>query len=189
MAHRPDNQVVERARSGDQQAYRRLYETHRPRVYATVSRFVRNEADAQDLVQVTFIRAFQALEHFRGDAAFSTWITRIALNVSHSHHEWASAGKRRLDPAAHPWPEPSASTDPEHRLYQRECRRQALGMIRSLPRRYRRVMAMRYVSDYSYSEIEAELEVPIGTVKTWLWRGRQILKDKDRADSIQADTA
>lgn len=133
---------------------------------------------------MTFIRAFQGLDGFRGDAAFSTWITRIALNVSHSHHQWRSAQKRQMDPEAAAFAAPSAACDPEHRVHQAECRRRVLQMIRSLPKRYRRAMALRYVSDCSYAEIESALAVPIGTVKTWLWRGRQILRDREDAGEV-----
>ena len=186
MTSRPDVQTVERAKTGDQRAYRLLYETHRPRVYSTVIRYVRNEADAEDLVQMTFIRAFEGIGRFRGDAAFSTWITRIALNVSHSHHQWVSAQKRCASPGFEAWPEPVSPDDPEQALHLSECRRQVLRMIRSLPRRYRRAMALRYVSDCSYAEIEATMAIPIGTVKTWLWRGRQILKETTEQDRPEA---
>ena len=187
MRHRQESKTIELARSGDQHAFRALYQTHRPRVYATVYRFVRNDADAEDLVQVTFLKAFQGMARFRGEAAFSTWITRIALNVSHSHHEWVSAQKRCAPQPDRPQREPISNDDPEQALYAAECRRRVLQLIRRLPRKYRRVMAMRYVADYSYAEIEAALSVPMGTVKTWLWRGRQLLRE--HADPERARAA
>ena len=177
MANISERHVIESALRGDQRAFRLLYLGHFSRIYATVIRYVGNETDAEDLVQITFVRAFQGLAGFRGDASFATWLTRIAMNVCRSHHQWRSAQKRRVDVAAVAGCAVSGG-NPEQCLYLKECRNSVVGLIHSLPARYQRAMHMRYVQDRTYAEIQSALGIPIGTVKTWLWRGRQILKDR-----------
>ncbi len=186
MEHLSEERTIESARNGDQQAFGLIYRNHFPRILATVVRCVADRADAEDLVQITFLRAFQCLDGFRGDASFSTWLTRIAMNACRSHHQWLSAQKRRVDVAAVAHWTASAADDPEQQLYLNECRRQVIGLIHSLPVRYQRAMHMRYVQDRTYSEIRSVLNIPMGTVKTWLWRGRQILMDRVGPDPGQA---
>ena len=173
MTQRVEQEIIQRALLGDQQAYSDLYRTHRDRIIATVAQRTNDRDDIDDLVQQTFIRAFRALPKFRGDSAFSTWLTRIALNVCHTHFE-----QRRnvlpLDTLEHgsepagrcrkPWP--------DQILQRKQQVGQVVREIDALPDRYRRALQLHYIEDRPYAEVVERLGAPSGTIKTWLHRGR-----------------
>jgi RNA polymerase sigma-70 factor (ECF subfamily) len=174
-----DRELVRRALEGDQRAFAGLYRTHHPRVYRIIICRTEDRDEAEDLVQVTFMRAFQALESFRGDAAFSTWLTQIALNVCASHRraqrvrqDWLK-GLEDLDAA--PRRERKTLEDPEEATRRRERQELVAQGIQALPAPYREAMWLRYVQDRSYLEITQALQAPMGTVKTWLCRARRQL--------------
>ena len=139
--------------------------------------------DSEGVVQVTFVRAFQSLGKFRGEAAFSTWLTRIALNVANSHQRsWWTRSQRFLEGEdvdtclSVDWDQVQ-SESLEDALEKKELRERLLNGIAGLPSQYREAMWLRYVKELSYKEITRELGVPMGTVKTWLCRGRRHLTD------------
>ncbi len=186
MLQTDETQLVQKARSGDRDAFTQLYRRHVQRVYAVVVSWTRDRDLADDLVQVAFVRAYERLGGFRCEAAFSTWMTRIALNVCYSHYQAEQARQRWTQ--AFEVAEISLtrrSEDPEDVLFEKERRELVMREIRSLPEDCRSVMWLRYVEDYSYAEIQAELDLPMGTVKTWLWRGRQVLKGSFQESGAQ----
>lgn len=170
-----EKDTIRKALEGDEKAFEILYKNHRQRVYAVVARRTQNQDEVEDLVQVAFIRAFQGLPAFRGEAAFSTWLTRIAMNVCVSHYH----SRRVYDTRLNTYREGTAGfprvEDPEMALLRKEARSMVINGIESLPTRYRNAMWLRYVEGKSYDEIGSQLQVPMGTVKTWLYRGRQLL--------------
>ena len=174
--------LVRRAIDGDAAAFGVLYRACHEQIYATMVRRTSDPETAQDLVQTAFLKAYGALGTYRGEAAFATWLTQIALNVHKSHFRKQQVRRRWIkvtdDPAAlaDATRLPVAGENPEvsvERSQQRELVRKS---IRALPDRYRRVVWMRYVRDWSYEEITLALQIPMGTVKTWLNRGRYQLK-------------
>ncbi len=188
-----EHEVVRRARMGDRRAFESLYSAHFARIHATVSARTRNRDDVDDLVQVAFIRAFEGMRTFRGEAALSTWLTRIALNVCNSHHQSESARRRALKALASStsgglrgWGG-SECEIPDAVLSRKETRDRVARWISGLPSRCRSAMWLRYVEDRSYAEIQAELGVPSGTIKTWLWRGRTLLRDGVHGDAGEGD--
>lgn len=173
MAPSEELAVIVRARAGDGSAFERLYRAHVGRVQAVVAGRTKCRDDVEDLVQVVFIRAYEGLHRFRGEAAFSTWLTRIAMNVCASHYEaqcvrekWAWA-EEAMGPG---WAE-----DPEALALARECKTIVQEGIGRLPAPCREAMWLRHVEARSYAEIERAMAVPMGTVKTWLHRGRALL--------------
>ena len=180
MAPNEEQTMVLKARMGDGIAFGKLYKANVARIYAIVASHTKNKDDIDDLVQIAFIKAYQGLNRFRGDAAFSTWLTRIAMNVCLSHCESQSV-RRKWTTYFHT-PEgmqkiaPSCTQDPETALHARESQHLVRRSIQTLPQQYREVMRLRYIEDYSYAEIEKAMQVPIGTVKTWLYRGRVLLR-------------
>ena len=180
MSHREEGRIVLRARTGDRTAFGHLYKVHFPGIHATVSRRKRNRDEVDDLVQVTFVRAFLGLKAFRGDSAFSTWLTRIALNMCNSHYRASRERRQWIEQFSHTVADELHSTageNPEESMHRKQRREIVMRHIRALPANYRGAMWLRYVEDFSYTEIETKLQVPMGTVKTWLWRGRQLLKE------------
>ncbi len=189
MTRTEEAQLIERALGGSQTAFSELYETYRANVVGVVRRRASDPDVVEDLIQQTFIRAFRSLPRFREDSAFGTWITRIAINVCLSH--------RRSEKIRKDWMElledleyaKAAITDssrwetPEDVIQRNERRDIVINGINQLPERYRKAMWLRYVKDSSYEEISHALEVPMGTVKTWLNRARhQLSRDFRRMD-------
>ena len=174
-------QLIRDAVDGSDAAYRKLYETYHSNVVAVVRRRVSDPDVVEDLIQQSFIRAFNALPTFRGDSAFGTWITRIAINVCLSHkrservrQNWVTL-LEDVEYAKAAMSEATREESPEAYVQNRERRELVLQGIDRLPERYRKAIWLRYVKDLSYEEIVQTLEVPMGTVKTWLNRARRQL--------------
>jgi RNA polymerase sigma-70 factor (ECF subfamily) len=183
MSKIEEQELIHRTLRGDQDAFESLYRRHFPRTWAIVSHRVWNREDVEDLVQTTFMQAYVGLEGFRGEAAFSTWLTQIALNVCASHRRSRQAWRSWLETVADPasegrqgW-EPRRPAGPEEALYRRECQALVRQAVEGLPDTCREAVRMRYVEDRSYAEIAQALQAPIGTVKTYLHRGRRQLKE------------
>ena len=174
--------LVRRAIDGDAAAFGVLYRACHEQIYATMVRRTSDPETAQDLVQTAFLKAYGALGSYRGEAAFATWLTQIALNVHKSHFRKQQVRRRWIkvtdDPAAlaDATRMPVAGENPEFSVERSQQRELVRKSIRALPARYRKVVWMRYVRDWSYEEITLALQIPMGTVKTWLNRGRYQLK-------------
>ncbi len=174
--------LVRRAIDGDAAAFGVLYRACHEQIYATMVRRTSDPETAQDLVQTAFLKAYGALGTYRGEAAFATWLTQIALNVHKSHFRKQQVSRRWIkvtdDPAAlaDATRMPVAGENPEVSVARSQQRELVRKSIRALPARYRKVVWMRYVRDWSYEEITLALQIPMGTVKTWLNRGRYQLK-------------
>jgi RNA polymerase sigma-70 factor (ECF subfamily) len=157
-----------------------------------IARRVSDRDLTEDLVQTTFLRAFRSLNTYRGDAAFSTWLTQIALNVFKSHLRAQRVRQTWVHETEDPERatgidrEPAPCENPEQVMQQKERRKLVIQGIRSLPARYRKAVWLRYIKDWSYEEITQALQVPMGTVKTRLCRGRRQLKGEFRKLGLQA---
>ena len=176
-----EKELVARSREGDREAFASLYERHLPRIRATVSQRTRRMDDVDDLVQNTFVRAYLGLQGFRGEAAFSTWLTQIAMNLCASHAQSERALANRIATVSEAesefretW-EPGWIGNPEDTFHRKENRNLVREGIRGLPRPYREALTLRFVEDRSYEEITVELQVPMGTVKSWIHRGKRQL--------------
>lgn len=176
MAPSAEIELVKEAKAGDLEAFDTLYKTHQPRIYHTIlSRS--HPDDVDDLVQVTFLRAFECLTRFRGESAFSTWLTRIALNVCNT--QWRTRAVQQSRYVSVDVTESVADFEtPDMGLQRAEFEAIVRDVIVHLPEKYRRAIWLHYVLDHSYEDITKILKVPVGTVKTWLNRGRQELKQR-----------
>ena len=178
--------LVRRAIDGDTAAFGDLYRACHEQIYATMVRRTSDPEIARDLVQTAFLRAYSALGSYRGDAAFTTWLTQIALNVHRSHFRKQQVRRKWTtetdDPAAlvEAARLPAEGENPESTVERKQQRELVRKSIRALPARYRKVIWLRYVRDWSYEEITRALQIPMGTVKTWLNRGRCQLKGEFR---------
>jgi len=178
-----ERDLVRRTIEGDIGAFNSLYRQHHPRILATLIGRTRNRHDAEDLMQVTFLRAYNGLAGFRGEAAFSTWLMQIALNVCTTHlrakqarRSWQETIEDTQLGYRDTW-EPARTERPDDALNRKECREMLEEGISTLPKQYRHAVRMRYVQDRSYAEIARELGVPMGTLKTWLHRARHQLQE------------
>ncbi len=182
MTRNQEQQLIRDALHGSDAAYRQLYETYHSNVVAVVRRRVSDPDVVDDLIQQSFIRAFNALPTFRGESAFGTWITRIAINVCLSHkrservrRNWVTL-LEDVEYAKAAMSEAARQAGPDVDIQTRERRELVHQGINRLPERYRKAIWLRYVKDFSYEEIVQTLEVPMGTVKTWLNRARRQLE-------------
>lgn len=183
-----DTQFIERLRAGEAAAFDRLVQERSSEVYALLYRLTEDREEARDLTQETFLRVFQSIDRFRGDADLKTWIYRIALNQARNRWRWWRRRRRdvtvSLDAEFGRDEQPlharlrDSGIDPEQEALRREREMALRNALRTLGRSYREVVILRDVEGLSYEEVAAALEISIGTVKSRLSRGRQELRRK-----------
>jgi len=179
-----NNTLIERALSGDQKACELLVERYQMGIYNLIYQMIKNREETEDLVQETFIKAFNALGSYNRQFAFSTWLYKIAYNNSID-----AIRKKKL--RTQPLDKPIRTRDgevqqqigsdapsPEHDYLYEERVRLIRDYIDSLPEAYRVVIVMRHQEERSYEEIGELLDIPLGTVKARLFRAREMLKKK-----------
>jgi RNA polymerase sigma-70 factor (ECF subfamily) len=167
----PDEVWVARALESPE-AFEELVRRYQRRIFAYVLRHTNNRDNAEDLVQETFLRAFRSLRTFREGAAFGPWIYKIAVNVCISAHQ-AQKPVESIEDEAETFR--SALGNPEHDTLQRQSEEAVATALNNLPADYRQAMLLRHINGLSYQEIAEVMQVPLGTVKTWLFRGREQL--------------
>jgi RNA polymerase sigma-70 factor (ECF subfamily) len=182
-----DEQFLERLRRGDAAAYERLVAEHSGDVYALLFRLTNDSEEARDLTQETFLRAFQSIDRFRGDASLKTWIYRIAINQARNRWRWWRRRKREvtvsLDATDDQNQQPLAATlpsenslNPEQETLAREREAQLRAALLGLRSAFRESVVLRDVEGFSYEEIAEMLQISIGTVKSRIARGRLELR-------------
>lgn len=179
-----DEELVRRARERDEAAVRAITQRYNRRLFRVARSILRDDAEAEDVVQETYVRAFTGLEHFRGDAAFGTWITRIAMNEAlgrlrkrHPTVDWATYGENRTQAEIIDFPISAASNDPERTMAQGEIRAVLEHAIDELPDAFRAVFVARIVEGMSVEETADLFGLQAETVKTRLHRARNLLRD------------
>jgi RNA polymerase sigma-70 factor, ECF subfamily len=172
----PDRTLVERAAAGDDDAFGELVGRHQVGVFNLARALTGADEDAEDVAQETFVRVFRGLGRFRGESAFRTWLYRIAVNVARSHGRRRGARQAVWQPLPEAGPEPadSGAADPEADAIRRQAIDAALG---ALADDMRAAVLLRDVEGLEYAEIAAALGVPIGTVESRIFRGRQRLRE------------
>jgi RNA polymerase sigma-70 factor (ECF subfamily) len=183
-----ESQFIERLRAGDTAAFERLVEERSNDVYVLLFRLTEDAEEARDLTQETFLRVFQSIARFRGDADLKTWIYRIAINQARNRWRWWRRRRRdstfSLDLQDENHEQPlsarlqSASLNPEQETLARERETALRNALRTLGRSYRETVILRDVEGLSYEEIAATLEISVGTVKSRIARGRLELRRK-----------
>lgn len=187
-----DEALALAARQGDESAFATLVTRHQGRVYRTLYAMVADADEAQDLAQEVFLKVYRALPGYRGDAAFTTWLHRLTVNVG---LDWLRAQKRRpvqvpLEPPAddeRPRLQiPDAGPGPEEATLQNERRRRLAQAVRDLSPSYREVILRYHFQNLSYQEIAEQLGAPERTVETRLYRARaqlrQVLGENEGGD-------
>lgn len=182
-----DLQLVERVRQGDKQAYGLLVEKYRRKVIRLLSRMVRNADDLEDIAQETFIKAYRALPQFRGDAAFYTWLYRIAVNTAKNHLVSRGKEMRTLsDQAVNEDDEPDERlmaqeiATPETELLSKQVAIAVNQAVDALPEELRQAITLREIEGMSYEEISESMDCPIGTVRSRIFRAREAIAAKLR---------
>jgi RNA polymerase sigma-70 factor, ECF subfamily len=179
-----DVEVVRRARTRDQAAIRAILQSNNRRLYRLARGILRNDSEAEDVVQETYVRAFTHLEDFRGDSSLATWLGRIAINEAlgrlrrqRSNVEWTSLPPGTLEAQIIPFPLSAASEDPEKSMAQREIQHVVEHAIDELPEAFRIVFITRVIEGMNVEETAKILELKPETVKTRLHRARTMLRE------------
>ncbi len=186
-----DQNLIRASLSGDRRAFETLYHKYQSQIYGTLAQRMSDRDTIDDLMQDTFFRAYRSLHTFKGQAAFSTWLTQIALNVYRSHLRSQQVRQNWVHQTEDPEIVHNVIRDlipdalPDQIVEKRERIQLVHQSIQNLPERYRKAMWLRYVMDWSYEEITQALRVPLGTVKTWLCRARRQLKSEFRKLGLQ----
>jgi|SRR5918998_1280177 RNA polymerase sigma-70 factor (ECF subfamily) len=167
-------ELAVRASAGDAGAFRQLVREHSGLVYRVALRIV-GPQEAQDASQEAWIRAWRNIENFRGDSAFSTWLYRITVNTCLSARRKESRRKEREygGDGLLFLPEPSGGdADPEAAALTAQQREELLAALEHVRAEHRAALVLRHMEGLSYSEIAQILDVPDGTAKGWVSRGR-----------------
>jgi RNA polymerase sigma-70 factor, ECF subfamily len=176
-----DAELVRRALSRDEAAVRSIMQANNRRLYRLARGILRNDAEAEDVVQDTYVRAFTHLEQFRGDSSLSTWLSRIAMNEALGRLRRQKPGVEWSEleaPQARIIPFPLASSDdPEKSMAQREIRDVVEHAIDELPEPFRLVFITRVIEGMNVEETAEILGLKPETVKTRLHRARNLLRD------------
>ena len=174
----PEQSLIQRAQKGDPEAFATLVDEHQRYVYNLALRVVRDENEALDLTQETFVRAWTALPNFRGQSQFRTWLYRITTNLCYNRLPGLRRSLNDLGDDVLPEVVESEDTasNPLRVLESNEIRIQLHQAIDQLDANYKILIVMRYHDELSYEEIASLLNLPLGTVKTGLFRAREKLR-------------
>jgi RNA polymerase sigma-70 factor, ECF subfamily len=180
-----DHSLVEACRAGQTEAFGVLVERYQDRLFQMIRRLDGSPEDAKDILQDTFLRAFQKLDQFHGESSFYTWVYRIAVNLALSGYRrqrvraWlgqkSQGGARHEDPA-----DESAAADPTYSIEQAERERLVQSALGQLGPEHRAVVVLKDFDGRRYEEISAILKIPVGTVRSRLHRARCELRDRLR---------
>jgi RNA polymerase sigma-70 factor (ECF subfamily) len=178
-----DAELVRRALGRDEAAVRAIITANNRKLYRLARGILRNDGEAEDVVQETYVRAFTHLEDFRGDSSLATWLARIAMNEALGRLrrrrpgvEWSSLPEGVLEAQIIQFPLASAD-DPEKSMAQREIQRVVEQAIDELPEAFRLVFITRVIEGMNVEETAEILGLKAETVKTRLHRARNLLRD------------
>jgi RNA polymerase sigma-70 factor (ECF subfamily) len=181
MTENVDLELVRRVQRGDSAAFDLLVRKYQHRVVALIGRYVHDWSEAQDVAQDTFLRAYRALGNFRGDAQFSTWLHRIAVNTAKNHlvaHKRRPPGEDIDIEDAEQFESALRLRDndtPERELMRQEMEQTVMRAVEALPEELRAAITLREVEGLSYEEIAQQMQCPIGTVRSRIFRAREAI--------------
>lgn len=182
-----DQQLVERAQGGDKHAFEVLVAKYQRKMARLLSRFIRDQAEIEDVAQEAFIKAYRALPLFRGDSAFYTWLYRIAINTAKNY--LVAQGRRAPTSTEFDAEEAEGFEDatqlrdintPESLLQSKQTGATINAAMAALPEELRSAILLREIEGLSYEEIAVEMACPIGTVRSRIFRAREAVAEKLR---------
>lgn len=180
-----DEELVAKSRDGDIDAFEELVHRYERKIYTIAYRLIGNRDDANDLAQEAFLKAFQGIKNFRGEASFQTWLCRITTNVCRDEIR-----KRCRKPVDHlddaiildegevTRQVATQEPGPEELFEQKELSEQIQKIINTLSPDFRLALVLRDIQGFSYEEISEQLDCSLGTVKSRISRARSYLKEK-----------
>lgn len=173
-----DLALVKQAQNGDIKAFELLVQRYQQKVGGVISKLIKDYHEIQDITQDVFIKVYKALPNFRGDSAFYTWIYRIAINTAKNH--LVSRGRRIQNSDIEPSDaehysggfEKQNFDTPDAEYERQEIEKVVHDSISELPEDLKRAIVLREVDGLSYEEIAEEMDCPIGTVRSRIFRAR-----------------
>lgn len=169
-----EKSLIKAACNGDSKAFAKILSTYERRVRNLGCRFFKNELDCDDFVQDVFIKVYNGLSSFRGEAKFSTWLMRIAYNTA------INSINRKKDSV--PLPEDFEILDPDAGPEEQHLRSITAQVIRNaikeLPERFGTCLDLYFFCDMSYNEISKITELPVNTIKSHVFRAKKLLKER-----------
>lgn len=181
-----DQLLVERVQKGDKRAFDLLVGKYQHKIVSLISRYVSDHAEALDVAQEAFIKAYKAIGRFRGDSAFYTWMYRIAINTAKNHLVSQSRRPPSSDVDAQDAEQFHVDTrlkdraSPEHELLKEEIERTIHDAISELPDDLRVAITLREMEGMSYEDIATTMDCPIGTVRSRIFRAREAIDGRLR---------
>lgn len=182
-----DQKLVERAQKGDKHAFDLLVQKYQRKLGRLLSRYIRDQAEVEDVAQEAFIKAFRALPSFRGDSAFYTWLYRIGINTAKNY--LVAQGRRAPTSTGFDSEEAETFDDadqlrdnntPESMLHSKQIGETVNAAMEALPEELRTAIVLRELEGLSYEEIARIMDCPIGTVRSRIFRAREAVAAKLR---------
>ncbi len=177
---RDDSALIQICLDGEPGAFDTLVSRHHRGIYNMVYRMLGNAEDASDVTQETFLRAYTRLETFKPGHSFLAWVRRIASNLAIDHLRRRGTPELSLDQRLENGgqiADDSPAASPAERLEMAESSQRVLAAVQELPPKQRAVLVLRHVEGLKLQEIAKTLRMPIGTVKTMLFRGRTAVRE------------
>jgi RNA polymerase sigma-70 factor (ECF subfamily) len=171
-----ERELVERCRRGDEGAFQELVDRYKDLVFALIARTVQDRSRAEDLAQDVFLRVHRGLPYFRGEARLSTWIYRIVANVCLQEQARPAGGRGTVSLDDGRGRERITASTTDRRFDDLELRDRLEKAIARLPAHYRLLVAAHYLQGVRYEDLAEALQLPLGTVKTQLFRAKQQLR-------------
>ncbi len=179
-----DEELVLRVQRGDKSAYDYLVIKYQHRIIQLVNRYIKDPSESQDVAQEAFIKAYRALADFRGEAAFFTWLYRIAINTAKNY--LLSRSRRSANyqvdiqdaEALENAPQLQGLETPERELLNQEIIDAIKASIEELPEDMRTAIVLREFEGMSYEEIAEAMDCPVGTVRSRIFRAREAIDNK-----------
>lgn len=179
-----DELLVKKVQDGDTNAYNVLVIKYQYKVAQIISKFVANNADINDIAQDAFIKAYKAINSFRGESSFYTWLYRIVVNAAKTFLESNSKHKNSIDvdsPEFQSLDEQGilASKDtPDRIIESQELHEVILKAMNDLPKELREAITLREIEGMSYDDMAIALKVPVGTVRSRIFRAREFIESR-----------
>ena len=196
-----EERLIADFKEGSRERFDELVNTYTQKLYRLAYGLLGNHHDAEEVVQDSFVRAYRGLDKFRGDSSFETWMHRITMNLARNKFHWNRRrgegitvslsepcdGADDRDPAAE-FELPDSSYSPDRLLQKVETQSNVIRGMNLLPESLREAMVLRHVKDMPYEEIAGILNCPVGTVKSRISRGRELLREYlMKIDEVTAD--
>lgn len=179
-----DEAIVKRVQQGDVSAYNILVIKYQHKVAQIISKFVGNSSDVNDVAQEAFIKAYKAINNFRGESSFYTWLYRIVVNAAKTYLESNSKRKNHIDVDSEEFQSIDSQgvltsrESPDKIIESQELQQVILSAMNELPEELRQAIMLREVEGMSYEDMADLLQIPIGTVRSRIFRARQFIEEK-----------